>query len=275
MEAYAQAKLSLFEQHQCRHAIINADDEVGAQWLQGTTEAVAVSLTAPQTHDRALWAEQVMYSDNGIVISLDGYWGKGELNVPLIGAFNASNVMLALATLLALGFDKKALLSCADKLQPVIGRMELFQTPGKAKLVVDYAHTPDALEKVLSALRVHCDGKLWVICGCGGDRDTGKRPMMAAIAEQLADRVILSDDNPRSEDPTLIVKDMLKGMQKPESAIVEHDRFNAVRLAVESAGERDIILLAGKGHEDYQVLRDKTVHYSDRESSMIVLGITE
>ncbi|PWI34662.1 UDP-N-acetylmuramoyl-L-alanyl-D-glutamate--2,6-diaminopimelate ligase [Vibrio albus] len=275
MEEYAQAKLSLFEQHQCRHAIINADDEIGAQWLQGTTEAVAVSLRTPQTHDKALWAEQVVYSDSGIAVSLDGYWGKGELNVPLIGAFNASNVMLALATLLALGFDKEALLFCADKLQPVIGRMELFQTPGKAKLVVDYAHTPDALEKALSALRVHCDGKLWVICGCGGDRDTGKRPMMAAIAEQLADRVIISDDNPRSEDPTLIVKDMLKGMQKPESAIVEHDRFNAVRLAVESAGERDIILLAGKGHEDYQVLRDKTVHYSDRESSMIVLGITE
>lgn len=280
MEEYARAKLSLFEQHQCQHAVINADDEIGAQWLQEQTDAVAVSIHSPLTHTKALWAEQVIYSDQGIAITLDGTWGKGVLNVPLIGAFNASNVMLALATLLSLGFDKSSLLACADKLQPVVGRMELFQVqgnvqaPGKARIVVDYAHTPDALEKALSALRVHCKGKLWVICGCGGDRDTGKRPMMAAIAEQLADKVILSDDNPRSEDPALIVQDMLAGMQQPSAAAVEHDRFQAVRFAVENAGERDIILLAGKGHEEYQVLRDETVHYSDRESAMTILGIT-
>lgn len=286
MEEYARAKLSLFEQHQCQHAVINADDKVGALWLQDLTDAVAVSINSPQTHKKALWADKVEYSDNGIGITLNGSWGQGELYAPLIGAFNASNVMLALATLLSLGFDKTALLACAGKLQPVIGRMELFQeqrksqeqrkaqAPGKAKIVVDYAHTPDALEKALSALRVHCEGQLWVICGCGGDRDSGKRPMMAAVAEQLADKVILSDDNPRSEDPALIVQDMLAGMQQPSAAAVEHDRFQAVRFAVENAGEQDIILLAGKGHEEYQVLRNETVHYSDRESAMTILGIT-
>ncbi|PJC84926.1 UDP-N-acetylmuramoyl-L-alanyl-D-glutamate--2,6-diaminopimelate ligase [Vibrio sp. HA2012] len=273
MEEYARAKLSLFKQHQCREAIINADDPVGAQWLNDLPDGVAVSITAPQTHVRSLWAQQVSYFDTGIRIMLDGYWGAGELNAPLIGAFNASNVMLALATLLSLGFDKAALLACADELQPVIGRMELFQSADKAKMVVDYAHTPDALEKALSALRVHCEGQLWVICGCGGDRDTGKRPMMAAVAEQLADRVILSDDNPRSEDPALIVQDMLAGMQHPQAAIVEHNRFNAARIAVENADKNDVILLAGKGHEEYQIICGETIHYSDRESAMTILGL--
>jgi UDP-N-acetylmuramoyl-L-alanyl-D-glutamate--2,6-diaminopimelate ligase len=151
--------------------------------------------------------------------------------------------------------------------------MELFQAPQKAKVVVDYAHTPDALEKALAALRVHCSGNLWAIFGCGGDRDKGKRPMMAETAEQFADKIIISDDNPRSEDPAEIVKDMLVGLKNPQAAYVEHDRYQAVKFALEQAGNNDIILLAGKGHEDYQVLKDKTVHYSDRESALQLLGI--
>ena len=191
----------------------------------------------------------------------------------MIGQFNASNVLVAFATLLALGIDKQQLVDSAPKLQPVIGRMELFQAPQKAKVVVDYAHTPDALEKALAALRVHCSGNLWAIFGCGGDRDKGKRPMMAETAEQFADKIIISDDNPRSEDPAEIVKDMLMGLKQPQTAYVEHDRYQAVKFALEQAGNNDIILLAGKGHEDYQVLKDETVHYSDRESALQLLGI--
>ena len=272
MEEYARAKMTLFTHHQCQTAVINADDEVGHQWLQALPGAVAVSIDRPQTNKRALWAEDICYSEQGISMALDGYWGKGQLNVPLIGAFNASNVLLALAALLAVGFDKAALLACSEQLQPVVGRMELFQTQGKAKLVVDYAHTPDALEKALLALKVHCKGQLWAIFGCGGDRDRGKRPMMAAIGEKLADRVILADDNPRSEDPVQIMQDMLAGMNQPERAVVEHNRFKATEFAVQSAGEQDIILLAGKGHEDYQVIQGETIHYSDRESAMTILG---
>jgi UDP-N-acetylmuramoyl-L-alanyl-D-glutamate--2,6-diaminopimelate ligase len=182
--------------------------------------------------------------------------------------------MLALATLLSLGFELGALLAAAPKLKPVLGRMELFQAPGKAKVVVDYAHTPDALEKALRALRVHCQGQLWAIFGCGGDRDTGKRPMMAAIAEAFADRVILTDDNPRSEDPQAIVNDMLAGLRAPQLASVEHNRFDALRFALSQAGEQDIILLAGKGHEDYQVLANETIHYSDRESAQTLLELS-
>ncbi|ENS4970587.1 UDP-N-acetylmuramoyl-L-alanyl-D-glutamate--2,6-diaminopimelate ligase [Vibrio fluvialis] len=274
MDAYAEAKLSLFTEHDTRHAIINVDDEVGARWAQQLKHAVGVSLQGKPETEQALWAVKVSYAESGITLDFDGSWGAGQLRAPLIGEFNASNLMLALATLLSLGFELDALLAAAPKLKPVLGRMELFQASGKAKVVVDYAHTPDALEKALRALRVHCQGQLWAIFGCGGDRDTGKRPMMAAIAEAFADRVILTDDNPRSEDPQAIVNDMLAGLKAPQLASVEHNRFEALRLALSQAGEQDIILLAGKGHEDYQVLANETIHYSDRESAQTLLELS-
>lgn len=274
MEEYANAKLGLFTQHQCDQAIINVDDEVGAAWAKQLTNAIAVSLAPTTEFEHALWASQVAYAESGITIRFDGQFGEGTLHAPLIGEFNAANLMLAFATLLSLGFDKSELLATAAQLQPVLGRMELFQTENRAKVVVDYAHTPDALEKALQALRVHCDGQLWAIFGCGGDRDAGKRPMMAEIAERLGDRVVLTDDNPRSEDPVQIVKDMLSGLSKPAEAIVQHDRFKALSYAVENASPKDIILLAGKGHEDYQIRNGETIHYSDRESAMQLLGLT-
>ncbi|EKL9960144.1 UDP-N-acetylmuramoyl-L-alanyl-D-glutamate--2,6-diaminopimelate ligase [Vibrio parahaemolyticus] len=274
MEEYANAKLTLFTQHQCAQAIINVDDEVGAAWAKQLTNAIAVSLAPTTEFEHALWASQVAYAESGITIRFDGQFGEGTLHAPLIGEFNAANLMLAFATLLSLGFDKSDLLATAAQLQPVLGRMELFQAENRAKVVVDYAHTPDALEKALQALRVHCDGQLWAIFGCGGDRDAGKRPMMAEIAERLGDKVVLTDDNPRSEDPVLIVKDMLAGLSKPAEAIVQHDRFKALFYALENAAPQDIILLAGKGHEDYQIRNGETIHYSDRESAMQLLGLS-
>ncbi|OEF24983.1 UDP-N-acetylmuramoyl-L-alanyl-D-glutamate--2,6-diaminopimelate ligase [Vibrio rumoiensis] len=278
MEAYANAKLSLFTQHDCQHRIINRDDPIGQQWLEMLPDAVAASLSPfdLKTNQIAIWAKQVTYSEAGIQIELDGAWGQAKLQTPLIGAFNASNVMVALATLLSLNFTLNDLVAVADKLTPVIGRMELFQSAQaqgvKAKIVVDYAHTPDALEKALLALRVHCKGKLWSIFGCGGDRDSGKRPMMAEISERLADESIITDDNPRSEDPKLIVADMLAGPKHPERLHVIHSRFQACEYALQHAGEHDIILLAGKGHEDYQIIADQKLHYSDRETAQALLG---
>ena len=274
MEEYALAKQSLFTQHTCQAAIINIDDSVGYSWMKELPDAVAVSLEPVSDFKKSIWATQVSYAETGIELSFDGYFGEGHLSVPLIGQFNASNVLVAFATLLSLDIDKQTLIDTASQLKPVIGRMELFQTPKKAKVVVDYAHTPDALEKALSALRVHCSGQLWVIFGCGGDRDIGKRPMMAETAERFADKIILSDDNPRSEDPRLIVEDMLAGLNKADEAYVEHDRYEAAKLALTHASANDIILLAGKGHEDYQVLKNETVHYSDRESAIELLGIS-
>lgn len=273
MKEYEQAKLSLFTQHDTARAVINVDDPVGARWAQVVANAIQVSLQ-PVIAEKAVYASQVEYSESGIILSFSGLYGDGQIAVPLIGEFNANNVLVALTTLLTLGVDKQRLIETSGQLTPVIGRMELFKTPNKAKVVVDYAHTPDALEKALLALRVHCNGKLWAIFGCGGDRDTGKRPMMAEIGERLADKVIIADDNPRSEDPASIVKDMLEGMSQPEHAIVEHDRYNALQFALTYSQAQDIILLAGKGHEDYQVLANETVHYSDRESAQQLLELS-
>jgi UDP-N-acetylmuramoyl-L-alanyl-D-glutamate--2,6-diaminopimelate ligase len=132
-------------------------------------------------------------------------------------------------------------------------------------VVVDYAHTPDALDKALQAARVHCEGKLSVVFGCGGDRDRGKRPQMGAIAERLADRVFVTDDNPRSESSDAIIEEILAGMQQPESALVESDRRRAIQQSIQMAQPGDIVLVAGKGHEDYQLVGDQVLHFDDRE----------
>lgn len=274
MASYACAKKTLFTEHQAGVAVINADDVVGRAWLGELPQAVAVAseqaLIAAHPGP-ALWLEQVSYTTQGVSVVFDSTWGAGELTAPLVGSFNVSNLMLALATLLATGHPLAQLIATAPQLQAVIGRMEVFQTPDKPMMVVDYAHTPDALEKALQALRVHCRGKLWCIFGCGGDRDAGKRPLMAAVAERLADRMILTDDNPRSESPAAIVADMLAGLAHPAQARVEHDRARACEWAFTQAGADDIVLVAGKGHEDYQVQADRTIHYSDRETVAALL----
>jgi len=274
MANYAEAKKILFTEHQAGIAVINADDAVGRDWLASLPDAVAVAseqARLSQHQGRGLWLEQVEYSTQGVTVQFDSSWGAGQFTAPLVGSFNVMNLLLALATLLATGHSLSQLIETAPKLQAVIGRMEVFQKPDKPMMVVDYAHTPDALEKALQALRVHCTGKLWCIFGCGGDRDSGKRPMMATIAERLADQIILTDDNPRSEEPALIVADMLAGLNKPDSATVLHDRSDACEWALTQAGANDIVLVAGKGHEDYQILADRTIHYSDRETVQALL----
>lgn len=274
MASYAAAKQSLFTEHSAGIAVINADDAVGRRWLNELPDSVAVASKPSHLsghHGQALWLTAVSYSTQGVTVSFDSSWGQGDFTAPLVGAFNVSNLLLSLATLLALGYPLSALLATAPRLQAVIGRMEVFQAADKPMMVVDYAHTPDALEKALAALRLHCEGKLWCLVGCGGERDRGKRPMMAAVAEQLADYVILTDDNPRSESPREIVNDMLAGLAQPERAQVIHDRAEACQRAFSQAQAQDIVLVAGKGHEDYQVLAGKTIHYSDRETVQALL----
>jgi UDP-N-acetylmuramoyl-L-alanyl-D-glutamate--2,6-diaminopimelate ligase len=273
MEEYALAKKRLFTAHKCKQAIINYDDTVARHWAEEIPNAISVSIVQQPSHTRSVWAKGVAYSEQGIEIEFTGLWGEGTLRASLIGEFNASNLLVAFTTLLSLGFDVSALLSVSSKLKPVIGRMELFHAKGKAKVVVDYAHTPDALEKALLALKVHCEGKLWAIFGCGGERDKGKRPMMAAIGERLADNVILTDDNPRIEDPQTIIDDMLLGVTEPKKIHVYHNRRAALEFALNQSCAKDIILLAGKGHEDYQIFATQTVHFSDRETAQTLLGI--
>ncbi len=278
MDAYADAKRLLFTQHKTQSAVINSDDPVGERWLREMPKAIAIStqpqLTSALASHRYICAEQVTLSNQGMSVSVVSSWGNGVLNTPLVGAFNVHNLLLALGVILELGYAFSELIATAPKLQAVIGRMEVFHRVDKPMLVVDYAHTPDALEKALHALQGHCEGNLWCIVGCGGDRDKGKRPMMAAIAEQYANNVVITDDNPRSESPEAIVADMVAGMKNPDRVIVQHDRALAIKHAFSQAQPSDIVLIAGKGHEDYQVFAAKTVHYSDRETAQALLEVT-
>ena len=267
MENYAAAKKRLFTELDSRHHIIDADDPVGATWLSEMPEAVAVSANADFAPRQAKWlkAVNVSFNHKGASIQFESSWGNGELQSALIGAFNVSNLLLVMATLLALGYDLAELIRSAHQLTGVCGRMEMLHAPHKPTVIVDYAHTPDALEKALQAARLHCHGKLWCIFGCGGDRDSGKRPLMAKIAEQLADKVIATDDNPRTEDHTQIMADILKGFIHPQAVQVIHQREEAIATVIQSAVENDVILIAGKGHEDYQIIGKTKHHFSDQE----------
>ena len=169
------------------------------------------------------------------------------------------------AVLLALGYSFDDLIRTVSQLKGVNGRMELIKKAGKPTVIVDYAHTPDALEKALNAAREHCKGNLWCIFGCGGDRDAGKRPLMAKAAEQFADLVIVTQDNPRTEDPNKIEADILTGFSRMEDVGVIPDREEAIKFTIENAVEDDVIVIAGKGHENYQIIGDKTLHFSDQE----------
>lgn len=276
MTNYESAKWLLFSEHDCGQAIINADDEVGRRWLARLPDAVAVSMENhidPACHGRWLQATAVRYHDGGAHIRFNSSWGEGEIDSRLMGAFNVNNLLLALATLLALGYPLADLQATASQLQPVCGRMEVFTSPGKTTVVVDYAHTPDALEKALNAARLHCTGKLWCVFGCGGDRDKGKRPLMGAIAEQYADVVVVTDDNPRTEEPEAIIADILAGMLDAGRAFVVMGRAEAVTNAIMQAAENDVVVVAGKGHEDYQIVGHQRLDYSDRVTAARLLGV--
>lgn len=276
MESYEAAKWSLFSEHKVGQAIINADDDVGQRWLAQLPDAVAVTLRnnlVPGCRGRWLKATAIDYHDEGASIVFDSKWGSGRLESRLIGEFNVSNLLMALATLLSLGYPLDRLLETSAQLQPVCGRMEVFKAPGKPTVIVDYAHTPDALEKALAAARPHCSGQLWCVFGCGGDRDKGKRPLMGAIAEQLADRLVVTDDNPRSEEPQAIVKDILAGLVDAGRVLAVHGRAEAVTSAIMQAKVDDIVLIAGKGHEDYQLVGNQRLDYSDRVTAARLLGV--
>ena len=267
MDAYAAAKLRLFTELECENRVINADDEIGAQWLAQLPQAVAVSMNPNYVIDghSFLYADKIVYHDDGATIHFQSSWGAGELQSRLIGSFNVSNLLLVTATLLQLGYPLTQLCQTVNQLDGVCGRMEMFTAINKPMAIVDYAHTPDALQQALLAARLHCKGRLWCLFGCGGDRDRGKRLLMGAIAEQYADQVILTDDNPRTEDPALILQDIQAGLQQPQSAVVIHGREQALQYVLKQAKADDVVLIAGKGHEDYQIIGETKLHFSDRE----------
>ncbi|NRA52857.1 MAG: UDP-N-acetylmuramoyl-L-alanyl-D-glutamate--2,6-diaminopimelate ligase [Gammaproteobacteria bacterium] len=274
MAGYAAAKQQLFSAKHCLQAVLNGQDPVARQWLEQWDSKVKVSCFNQRQPDveQYLVATNVSYHTGGIDATIVTNQQQGQLSSQLLGAFNLENILAALNILVSAGFTLEQLLELAPQLSPVAGRMEAFSVAGLPTVVVDYAHTSDALVKALQALRVHCDNELVVMFGCGGDRDQGKRPLMAAAAEQYADKVIFTQDNSRSESPQLIIEQMFAGIQKPAAIKVELERTKAVELAIKMASANDIVLLAGKGHEDYQLLGAETLDYDERVWAQKVLA---
>jgi len=276
LESYAHAKRKLFRSEGLRYAVINADDAFGRRLLDDIPPGVApvayrLENEPFETRFPAQWVigSALELDVNGMRFKVQTPWGSGVIECTLLGRFNASNLLAALASLCITGLPFEEALQRLSKTRTVPGRMERFAMGEDHPLVVvDYAHTAGALEEVLRSLRMHCAGELWCVFGAGGDRDRGKRPLMAAAAEQYADRIVLTDDNPRTEDPERIMSDIVSGFKDAGHVRIEHSRAHAITDALRAAGPDDIVLVAGKGHETVQIVGDKALPFSDRERVM-------
>jgi len=268
MQSYAAVKHRFLAECPTLHVIINADDDYGSQWIdelaaRKSVFAYATKQPAIPAFVPRIYTDQTQWSLQGAQATVHSPWGSGELSLPLVGEFNLSNGLAVLSTLCVFGIPFSEALSCLAQLQPVAGRMQTLGEQGKPLVVVDYAHTPDALEKVLSALRGHVAGKLICVFGCGGERDAGKRPQMAAIAERLADKVIVTNDNPRHEPAETIAEHILRGFSAPDRVCVELDRSKAIQKSIQWAATQDCVLIAGKGAERYQQVGDVKTPFDD------------
>lgn len=263
---YAAAKARLFAMPSVRLAVINFDDAVGRLIMlnmQHNPQLITYSISNP---DAIVYCTRVEQTDSGTVAELVSPWGVAQLQSPLLGEFNLSNVLAVIAVLCSHGYALEAVLEMLPKLQSVPGRMEKVEQANSPTAVIDYAHTPDALEKVLATLRHHCRGKLWCVFGCGGDRDSGKRPLMGAIAGRLADAVVVTSDNPRTENPDAIIQQIAAGVGELKPLQLIEDRDAAIGYAIANASDQDWVLVAGKGHEDYQIIGTQSRPFSDRDT---------
>lgn len=257
MEAYGAAKAKLFAFEGLRAAVVNVDDPFGAKLAKGLSEHVAKLRTSMATDstekDAEIRADIIVTSAKGLSFNLVTPWGMRTVRSALLGRFNVHNLLAVAAVLGALGEPFDRIHAALESLEPVNGRMSRLGGDGRKPLVVvDYSHTPDSLKQALLALRSHTKGRLICVFGAGGDRDQGKRPLMAAIAERLADVVIVTDDNPRTEDGDAIVAQIAAGFSHPDVVTIERDRAQAIALAIADAKADDVVLIAGKGHETYQ-----------------------
>lgn len=265
MENYFKAKALLFERLVAGDfAVLNADDKYVNRFKEIISPTVSV-YTYGINNDADIKAENVKFDNDGAAFTCVVGDKSYNVNLKMNGMFSVYNVLAALTTAYALKFDISNAIKTLESISGVAGRFEIVIN--KPTVVVDYAHTPDGLENILHAAReiLPENGQLICIFGCGGDRDATKRPKMGAIAEELADKVIVTSDNPRSEDPQQIITDILTGFKSVSNVIVEPDRELAIKEAYKIANVNDIVVVAGKGHEDYQILKDKTIHFDDRE----------
>ncbi|WP_036300568.1 UDP-N-acetylmuramoyl-L-alanyl-D-glutamate--2,6-diaminopimelate ligase [Methylotenera sp. L2L1] len=260
MDAYASAKRKLFDWPNLHTAVVNADDDFGKEMAESLRVNSKSLLTYGLMHGDVR-ADTLTLGANGISMQVTTPQGAAVLSAPVLGRFNAYNLLAVLATLLARQVPLNDAVAAIAQIKPVAGRMQQFGGDDKPLVVVDYAHTPDALENVLVSLREQAQGKLICVFGCGGDRDTGKRPLMGAIAEKYAHHVVVTSDNPRNENPALIIEQVVNGMTVLPS--IAPDRAIAIQQAIKFANKDDVVLLAGKGHEDYQEIGGVRTPFSD------------
>lgn len=261
MVDYGEAKAKLFEWPGLRSAVINVDDMFG-QSLARRIAGREVNVLTYGLTSGAIAAHKLDLTQFGLSLEIRSPWGSGVVRSRLMGEFNAANLLGVLGVLLASDVPLDEALTCLERLEAVPGRMQTIGGGDMPVVVVDYAHTPDALEKVLLALRAHrARGRLICVFGCGGDRDPGKRPLMGAIATRFADQVVITSDNPRGEEPRSIIAQITSGARLPY--VTEPDRAHAIELAIDSANAGDVVLIAGKGHEPYQEIAGVRQPFSD------------
>ncbi|MFN3233978.1 MAG: UDP-N-acetylmuramoyl-L-alanyl-D-glutamate--2,6-diaminopimelate ligase [Gammaproteobacteria bacterium] len=275
LEAYGAAKRKLFEQPGLRHAVINADDHFGQRLIrdfESSLSVVAYGLSKPHAK-QAVYVENPHFSSDGVEAKIITPWGSGFIKYQCIGDFNLSNLLVVISTLGSMGLPFNDLLALSPRLSGVPGRMEFVGGGDRPLGIVDYAHTPDALENVLRTARQNTKGKLICVFGCGGDRDRGKRPMMAKVSERYADLVVVTSDNPRTEDPESILRNICEGFSKNAPMMKVSDRAKAIQYAVNSAERGDVIVVAGKGHENMQIINNKKLPFDDRLELRKVLDL--
>lgn len=278
MQAYGQAKAKLFLHAELQRAVINFDDDFGLTLASGISQKIPTYTYSVLSSKANIYAKNVILNEQGIRATVVTPWGEGELISPLLGQFNLSNLLGVLSVLCSYGYELNQILDVLSVLKPIVGRMQHLGGDDKPLVVVDYAHSPDALQNVLITLRAHCVGKLWCVFGCGGDRDTGKRPLMGSVSESYADVVVLTNDNPRFEESESIISQILEGIKNKNNIFIKSDRAEAIAFAIAQADVNDVILIAGKGHEQYQEIKDIKTPFSDvthAQAALRIKGVTK
>ena len=275
MDNYRAAKSLLFSQlgngydvNRPRYAILNIDDESTAEYI---VACQGIVLTYGIDHDADLMARDIKTTSSGTEFNLIFNDLVRPVKMGLVGKFNVYNILATIGATLASGLELDFIINAIAELSGVPGRFELVDAGQDFNVIVDYAHTPDSLENVLKTIRGFADGKIYCLAGCGGDRDKSKRPIMAEIASQLADYPIFTSDNPRTEDPVAILADMEAGVTVKNYVTIV-DRKEAIEYAIGQAGSGDVVLIAGKGHENYQIIGDKVLDFDDKEMARLAIG---
>jgi len=274
LDTYAKAKELLLNHPHLRRAIVNADDSWAKSLLYKLPKHVSALSFSITNTTADLYLSDVALTNSGAQAQLHSPWGNTELISPFIGKFNLSNLLAAVAAMCCAGANLDTVVALIPHLQAAPGRMQsvaIEDSHQDIRVIVDYAHTPDALENSLCAIREHTEAHVWTVFGCGGDRDKTKRPLMGRIAEKYSDYLIVTNDNPRNEEPSAIAADIIRGLRNANGCLVIADRAQAIDFAVQQAKPGDLVLVAGKGHEDYQVFADHILSFSDVQQARLAL----